>query len=107
MLSARRYGHDRWLSLSLSIYLSLSLSLRAYKNKKGCVFVPLDIFLLGCAPFFSMVLVCRQMGAIGSRTGKSGVSSTGENIPQENFDIPVSGEGEAEGERARVRVASV
>lgn len=31
-----------------------------------------------------------QMGAIGSRSGKSGVSSTGENIPQENFDIQVS-----------------
>lgn len=31
-----------------------------------------------------------QMGAIGSRSGKSGVSSTGENVPQENFDIPVS-----------------
>ena len=30
------------------------------------------------------------MGAIGSRSGKSGVSSTGENIPQENFDIEVS-----------------
>jgi len=30
-----------------------------------------------------------QMGAIGSRTGKSGVSSTGQNIPQENFDIKV------------------
>lgn len=29
------------------------------------------------------------MGAIGSRSGKEGVSSTGENIPQENFDIPV------------------
>eukprot|EP00752_Nemacystus_decipiens_P012395 g10982.t1 len=34
-----------------------------------------------------------QMGAIGSRTGKSGVSSTGENIPQENFDIPHMKEG--------------
>eukprot|EP00903_Cladosiphon_okamuranus_P015067 g13939.t1 len=34
-----------------------------------------------------------QMGAIGSRTGKSGISSTGENIPQENFDIPHMKEG--------------
>ncbi|CAM9675317.1 unnamed protein product [Hapterophycus canaliculatus] len=34
-----------------------------------------------------------QMGAIGSRSGKSGVSSTGENIPQENFDITHMKEG--------------
>eukprot|EP00904_Undaria_pinnatifida_P006221 jgi/Undpi1/2729/HiC_scaffold_14.g06107.m1 len=34
-----------------------------------------------------------QMGAIGSRSGKSGVSSTGENIPQENFDIQHMKEG--------------
>ncbi|CAM9716254.1 unnamed protein product [Ectocarpus sp. 12 AP-2014] len=34
-----------------------------------------------------------QMGAIGSRSGKSGVSSTGENIPQENFDIKHMKEG--------------
>ena len=37
-----------------------------------------------------MSIVDFQMGAIGSRSGKSGVSSTGENIPQENFDIQVS-----------------
>lgn len=60
--------------------------------------------LLTCVPFSSVsfcLSVCRQMGAIGSRTGKSGVSSTGENIPQENFDIPVSGKGRREGLKTR------